>query len=208
MKSVFKLFKKKGSSRKGHSFYVRENLIQTIDELNLIMQNLDTEDAIETSSKIVFQNKELDSINFKNLVYDFGKESYILEPKTYLEGHKIYFYRVTSGHLKFLMQIHFINEDFFFAGTKVYAESYLSKNDLYKVTHRIIEKYCPSIDKSIIDFKIKDTIGNVMFTHQDIYYYIKYLANNGTSKKLKNQYSGYRRSTGGEEIKETLDSLI
>ncbi|NQU31980.1 MAG: hypothetical protein HQ521_02000 [Bacteroidetes bacterium] len=207
MLSFFKSTKKK-SPKKGQSLYHRENLIQTIDELNYVLSHLDSPKNTKSKLNLLFQNKELESIQVKNLVGDFGEESFLLEPDSGIQGHKVYFYRISSEHLKFLIQIQFVEDQFFFAATKVYSESLLSDKDKQNVIKRIIDKYYPDADVNTINFSIEDPKGNILFTHEDIYYYLKYIANNEVSKKLKMQYSGYVKPTSGEEIKDTLDNLI
>ncbi len=207
MLSFFKSSKKQ-SPKKGQSFYHRENLIQTIDELNYVLSHLDSPKNTKSKLNLLFQNKELDTIKVKSLADDFGDESFLLEPSSGIPGHKVYFYRISSEHLRFLIQIQFIEDQFFFASTKVYSESLLSDKDKQNVIKRIIDKYCPGADENTINFSIEDPKGNILFTHEDIYYYIKYIANNEVSKKLKKQFFGYVKPTSGDEIKDTLDNLI
>jgi len=207
MLSFFKSSKKK-TFKKGKSFYERENLIQTVKELTNVLDHLDSSKTTKTNSSILFQGFELDSIIEKNLEKDFGEESYCLETDSGISDHRIYFYRITSQHLRFLIQIHFIKDLFFFSATKVYSDALLSNSDKQKVLKQIISKYYPDADANTFDFDIEDPAGNVLFTQDDVYYYIKYLANNSTSQNLKIQYAGYERSNPKKEIKDTLDKLI
>ncbi len=207
MLSFFKSSKKK-THKKGQSFYDRENLIQTIDELNIVLGHLGSSTTTKSNSNLLFQNKELDTITKDNLKDYFGEESFLLEHTNLVANHNVYYYRITSEHLRFLIQIHFIDNKFFFAGTKVYSDSILSNNDKQKVIKRITNKYYPEADENLIDFDIEDPKGNILFTHDNVYYYIKYLANNELSRELKNQFSGYVKPKSGDHIKDTLDTLI
>ena len=207
MLSFFKSSKNK-VPKKGQSFYDRENLIQTIDELNSVLSHLNSSKTTKSKVNLLFQNKELDTITEDKLEDEFGKESFLLEPINSIPQHKIYYYRITSEHLRFLIQIHFIDGLFFFAGTKVYSENLLLSNDKQNVIKRISDKYCPDADENTINFNIEDPNGNILFTHDDMYYNLKYLANNEVSRKLKKQYSGYVKPQSGAEIKDTLDNLI
>ncbi len=207
MLSFFKSSKKK-TPKKGKTFYERENLIQTVKELNNCLDHLDSSKATQTSSDIQFQGFELDAIHEKNLEKDFGEESYCLVPNSGITNHLIYYYRITSQHLRFLIQIHFIDDQFFFAATKVYSDALLSAADKQRVLKQIITKYYPDADEHTIEFDIEDPNGNILFTQDDVYYYIKYLANNNTSQNLKKKYAGYTGPKPGQEIKDTLDRLI
>ena len=207
MLSFFKSSKKK-TPKKGKTFYERENFIYTINDLNNCIKHLSSSKNTKTNSNILFQGYELDSIHEKDLEKNFGEESFFLEPDNDIPEHKIYYYRITSQHLRFLIQLHFIDDQFFFAATKVYSDALLSAADKQRVLKQIITKYYPNANEDTIEFDIEDPKGNVLFTQDDVYYYIKYLANNATSQNLKKQYSGYEEPKPGQEIKETLDKLI
>lgn len=207
MLSFFKSSKKK-TPKKGKTFYERENFIQTINDLNNCVRHLNSTKTTKSNSNILFQGFELDSIHEKDLEKNFGEESFFLEPDNDILGHKIYYYRITSQHLRFLIQIHFIDDQFFFAATKVYSDALLSPADKQRVLKQIITKYYPNADEHTIEFDIEDPNGNILFTQDDVYYYIKYLANNATSQNLKKKYAGYEGPKPGQEIKDTLDKLI
>lgn len=207
MLSFFKSSKKK-TPKKGATFYHRENKIQTIEELNIIHKRLSSTTSTLTKSNILFQGFELDNISEKSLEKDFGEESYLLEPNSDILDHKVYYYRIASSSLRFLIQIHFIGDQFFFATTKVYSDSLLSLSDKQKVTSQIISKYSPNSDSDTTDFKLKDPKGNILFTHDHVYYYIQYLPNNALNQKLIKQYGGYKRVDANQEIQDTLDKLI
>ncbi len=207
MRISFKSNKKK-KEKKGQSFYHRENIIQTIEELNTVLRHLNSSKTSKTNSDIIFKGLDLNAIDENNLEKDFGEQSFILEPESGIPGHKIYYYRISSEHFRFLIQLHFINDQFFFACNKVYAESLLSDIDKQKVIKQIRNKYCPDAKKEIVEFDIEDSKGNILFTTDYVYFYIKYIPNNAINKKLKKQYAGYAKPEAGIEIKETLDDLI
>lgn len=215
MLSFFKKSKKnpeapppKKVHKKGQSFYDRENIIQTIDELNNVLGRLGSSDLSKSNTEILFQGKNLDSIVKKNLEDDFGVESFLLEPTSDIPTHEVHYYRITSEHLKFLTQLHFYEDQFFFAATKVYAETLMNEEDMQNVIDRIKAKYYPEAKEGTVNFNIEDPKGNVLFTHDDMYYYIKYIPNNSINKRLKNQFSGYVKPSSGKEVKDTLDNLI
>ncbi len=85
---------------------------------------------------------------------------------------------------------------------------FLSDSDKEKIANRIKNKYFPDADGEIIEFDIIDNHGNILYSRDDVYYIIRYLANNLTSQKLKEQYEGYKRPVPGQENKDKLDSLI
>jgi hypothetical protein len=205
MHSFFSSTKKK---QKGESYYHRENLIQTEYELCKVLDHLESTTATKTSLKILFQSRELDSIIKKNMAKDFGKESFLLKPNSNISGHEIYFYHITSDGLRFLVQLHFVDDLFFFAANKVYSDMFLSDSDREKIVNRVKNKYCKDADNEIIEFEVIDAVGNILYSRDDVYYFIKYLANNPTSQKLKKQYKCYVRPGQGQKTNDKLDGLI
>ncbi len=199
---------KKKTPGKGKSFYDRENAIQTINELNNFLDYLNSSKTTKISSNILFQGFELDSIVEKNLKKDFGEAAYCLEPDNGIHNHKIYYYRTSSQHLRFIIQIHFIESQFFFANIKAYSDSFLSIPDKQKVIEQIINKYFPDADNQTFEFALVDGKGNVLITHDHMYYNIRYLANNSLSQKLKKQYAEHESPRPRQEIIDTLDKLI
>jgi hypothetical protein len=207
MLSFFKSFKKK-PVQKNRTFFERENIIQTIDELNKVLKNLDSDTNEMSDSNIVFQGKELDTIDEKELEKDFGDESFKLYPDNYIDDHVVYFYKMKSEHLRFLIQIHFIKNKFFLAGTRVYSDSMLIESDKLKVINQVINKYASKAEANTIEIHLQDKIGNVLWTNDDVYFHISYLANNSTSVFLKKHYSGLGRKPHQQEILDTLDKII
>ncbi len=208
MLRIFKPKKKQNRNTRGKDYYHRENLIQTRDELSKILELLDSPNIINTSNNLVFHNKELTAITVNDLETDYGKESYILDPESGINGHEIYYYRIISGTFRFLLQLHFIDNKFFFAGTKIATENEMLQSDKKIIIDSVKKRYCIDEDCKDETFKIKDPQGNILTSHDNIFYYIKYLVNNEISRKLQSQYSQHGGNGLGEDLDSTLDGLI
>ncbi len=207
MLSIFRSGKKK-KSKKGLVFYERENLCQTVGELKKIIDKIEDPNHMTTQNPIEFHGNKLTDISEKVIISDFGDESFLLKPETIVENSKVYFFRLYSEHLKFLIQVHFQGGKFYFASTKVYGDALLSDNDKTKVINRIIKKYIPDADMSEFEFSIKDPAGNILYTKDDVFFYINYLANNEVTNNLRVKHSGYKPPKPGRQLKNTLDDLI
>ena len=207
MHSLFRS-KKTKTKRKSESFYHRENLIQTEFELSKVLGYLDSAGAIKSKSDILFRGIELGSIDKKIMERELGKEFFLLKPDSNISGHEICFYHISFEGLRFLAQLHFIDGQFFFAANKVYSDMFLSDSDKDKIVSRIKNKYCPDADREMIEFELIDDHGNILSSNDNVYYFIRYLANNNTSQKLKAKYEGYERPVAEQENKNQLDSLI
>jgi hypothetical protein len=206
--SLFFRSSKKNTKQKGESYYDRENLIQNEFELCKVLRYLDSANALKTKSSILFLDNELGSVNKEYLFAEFGKESYILKPNSGISGHEIYFYHISSNGLRFLVQLHFIDDLFFFAANKVYSDMLLSDSDKEKIISRIKIKYFGEVNIEQDEMVIVDNDGNVLYTRDNVYYFIRYLANNNTSQRLKKQYEGFEVPGPGQETKSKLDRLI
>ncbi len=134
--------KKKKKQHRGNDYYHRENLIQTIDVLIKELKMLDSPDSIISSKPLLFQNQQLNSISINNLKIDLGKEQFLLDPESKIKGHNIRYYRKASGNLRFLQQLHFIDDKFFFAATKISSENILLISDKNNIIDSIKKKYC------------------------------------------------------------------
>jgi len=207
MLSIFRSRKKK-NPKKGLTFYNRENILQTIDELNNLLKKAVENTDAKSEELITFHGKQLKNITLESITEDFGQEEIILTPENDIEGNTVYYFRLTSEHLKFLIQIHFIDDKFLLAATKVYGDVPLTDSDKQKINKRIIDKYFPgSKDNNLIN-SFKDSEGNVLISRDDVFYYLIYLANNDLTIKLREKYKNYKPAKAGDELKSTLDELI
>ena len=207
MRSIFRSGKKK-KSKKGIVFYERENLFQTVGDLIKTLDIIDDSNCLLAQNPIEFHGNKLDNINEKTISSDFGEKAFLLMPETVVEGSKIYYFRLSSEHLKFLIQVHFLDGYFYFASTKVYGDSLLSERDKKKVIKRIVKKYIPESDDYEFEFKIRDEQGNILFTKDDVFFHINYLPNNKITQKLREKHSDYKPPKPGQNLKNTLDELI
>lgn len=206
MSSIFRSSKKK-THQKGRAFYDRENLIQTIDELIDILSVSDNKNVEKTETDILFHGMKLGNINLKTLSKDMGEESYKLKPENNIDGHEVHFFRMKSEHLKFLIQVHFINSEFFLAGTKVYSDALLSDNDKQRIVKQISDKYQQETGDSA-EFVFGDPHGNILWTKDDVFFHINYLRCSDICDELKRRYYGLGKPKPGQNIKNTLDNII
>ncbi len=208
MLRIFKNKKKTSSSKRGIDYYNRENQIQTIGELSTVLSKLNSQFQSNTETKLVFHNKELSSITKSKLQDDFGKHSCVLNPESGINGHEIYFYRIVSGDFRFLQQLHFIDNDFFFAATKISTEAAMTEKEKKIIVDSIKKKYFPNEDCKNENYEIKDPLGNILLTYDNIFYYLKYVVNNDISKKLLAQYGNGNKYKLGEDIDSAIDNMI
>lgn len=208
MLSFFKSSKKR-TQKKGGSFYHRENIILTTEELEKLFDQYNSESIVKTNTQIQIQGNNLDNITTKNIKTLFGEESFITEENDdFIDNHSIYFYRYTSQQLRFLTQIHFSNNEFFLAATKVYADHILSDKEKQDVFNRLKNKYCPDNKNIKKEFNIEDKLGNLLSTYDDMYFYIRYIPNNKTIFSIKNHLKEFSKKDTEMNADNELDKLI
>ncbi len=213
MASLFKKFKKNipVPTSKNSTYYKRENNIGNTEDLKRILLATPDLKAFKTDKTITFNNIPLPEITFPKLKEKFGNPAHVYKNEQ-VEGHTVMFYRDSVSYYKFLIQYHFINNAFFFAANKISTTGILSDSDKKKIVDRICKKY---LDKAFDEkegwlIKVSDPIGNQIHTLDDVYFHLYYLAENETTRKLREHYLGEipdvtEKPTG---FKESLDQYI
>ncbi|PKP33212.1 MAG: hypothetical protein CVT99_01805 [Bacteroidetes bacterium HGW-Bacteroidetes-16] len=165
------------------SQYHRENNILIFDDLKAV---LNKKTNIITKNQILYQGLTLDKINMKELEKYFDKETFLLDHTDKIRGHKVYFYRKNVENYKLTIQLHFIEDIFFYASTKVSSESQVTDKDKKKICATLLSHY-PDIPISTdsFEYEFMDTQGNIISTRDHIYLYINYYANNTAVDRLR-----------------------
>jgi hypothetical protein len=193
MASLFKRFKKKlpVATTKNTAYYNRENLIQTVSDLHRILMGAPDIKGFKTEKELTFNNTPLLEITPRVLKTSFDTPSNVLDHSSVIPGHKVIFYKDSVAHYKFLIQYHFIDEQFFFASNKISSMTILSESDKEKITGRISRKYIDGKkqDDKISVLKVTDPNGSIVYTVDDVYFYLHYLPENDVKKMLLGQYA-------------------
>lgn len=206
---MFSLFKKSNSKpiAKNSSTYLRENNISGLEDLKSVL-NKNT--GVVTKYPIIFQGLPLDEVRVKNLEKHFGNAANILDNSEVIPGHVVYFYRKHVESFSLIIQLHFINNIFFYASTKVSLETILTDNDKKKICSTLLGHY-PDIVlcNNGFEYSFKDSKGNIISTRDHIYLYIKYYVKNVEIEKLKQSVGDQTLFKKiGVDNQEKLDNFI
>jgi len=206
MFSFFSKFKKK-PLQKNSAFYYRENQIQNVDDLKTVFNK---KVSVLTKHPILYQGLTLDKILAVEREKQFAEESFMLDHNEVIPGHFIYFYKKSVEKYSLLMQLHFINNTFIFANTKVGSESLVSDKDKQKISDQLLHHYPDVIvPKNTFEYEFMDTQGNIISTRDHIYLYISYYANNPAVEKIKQQSENtISAKISGKEGADKLDKFI
>ena len=212
MTSLFKRFKKNLpiSTSKGSAYYRRENVIGNYDDLKKVLEAAPKIPEVKTDVEITFNTIPLNDITIADLKKKFDNPSFVLKNEN-IDGHMVLFYKDSVAYYKFLIQYHFINNKFFFAGNKISSMGVLNDEDKQKIIGRISKKYLHEDFDNSEGWKIKviDPNGSIIHTLDDVYFHLYYLAGNETTKGLIKQYAGHvPEQEGPTGFKESLDQYI
>lgn len=213
MKSFFKRFKKKipGVSSKSSSYFERENLLEDVRDLKGVLETGFEPPFYSTEKEITFHGVPLKGTSPQVVKKKFGSPMYILDNSKNIDGHKVFFYKDSVNIYKFLIQYHFIDNEFFFASNKVSSMTVLTDEVKEKVLDRIKIKYFGENAKEIkgLKVKLKDPNGSILYTVDDVYYNLNYLLDNKNTKKLIKKYSDFENTAVPPAgFKESLEEYI
>ena len=212
MASLFKRFKKNLplSTSKGSAYYKRENIISNYDDLKKVLEAAPGIPEAKTAVEISFNTIPLNDISIADLKKRFDNPSFIYNNEN-IEGHTVLFYKDSVAYYKFLIQYHFINNKFFFAGNKISSMGVLNDEDKQKIIGRISKKYLKKDFQNTEGWKIKviDPNGSIIHTIDDVYFHLYYLAGNKTTQELIEQYAEHiTEQDSPTGFKESLDQYI
>ncbi|MBU3926692.1 MAG: hypothetical protein KKB74_02720 [Bacteroidetes bacterium] len=206
MFSFFSKLKKK-PLQKNSAFYYRENQIQNVDDLKTVFNKKAT---VITNHPILYQGLNLDKILAAEREKQFAEESFMIDHNEVIPGHLIFFYKKSVEKYTLVMQLHFINDTFFFANTKVGSESLVSDKEKQKISNQLLHHYPDVIvPNNTFEYEFKDTQGNIISTKDHIYLYISYYANSSAVDKLRkiienSNFAVNSGQTNGEKLENFL----
>lgn len=182
---AFLNFKSSKKTQKSPSFYDRENRIQNASDLRFFL-NQNTE--ITTTVPITFRGIPLNDITLKQMENRLGNPLHVLNHEYRIAGHFVYFYKQKVEKLTLLMQLHFFNDFFLLAVTKFSSDYLLDNASKLKLTTQILQNYPGITQKTELHaLKFKDQNGSLLFTEENVFYYIHYLCNSHQIQKFKTQ---------------------
>lgn len=190
---LIKRLKKKISKIRGKnaSYFIQENVIQGYGDLKAVLNPLPNIKPIATNKAIAINELAINDITIKNLKEKFGIPSYVLKNDFNIEKHKVYFFRDRVGFYKLLMQFHFINNQFFFASTRISVPKGISFERKQQIVKQALIKYTGATERKQVkdlDIKIIDEHNNILFVFDYVSFYLNYLVENETKAALYEEH--------------------
>ncbi len=215
--ALFNLFpkKKKKSGRTTHSaYYLRENMIQNVSDLLMAVQpNLDEcPSKWESKMALLFNAIEFKNITPEIVTQQMGEPVFIHDNSQSVEGHQVIFYRDEVDYFRFLVQIHFINNQFVFISSKISTSGVLSEENKTKIAKKVLSKFFEANEIEKLDsftICITDESKNVIYTKDDVYFYVNYVYAGTHLQKIVTHFEGLSGlNTGKTDFTDTLDKYI
>lgn len=195
MLSIFKfLKKKKQKASHSSSYYEQENLIASVNNLVSIYERTP---SLTTQNHLLFQDLHLDQINMENMEEKLGEESYILDNTKQITGHHVYFYRKYADKFNLVLQVHFLHGQFFFAATKIGAGAHISASEKQTIAQTVLKRFPDvTIPENGLEFEIMDVEGNILYSTDQLYYYLNYALHPDKNKHLKSLMNDNKSNQG------------
>jgi len=197
---------------KNASYFKQQNVLENTAELQRVLKAAPSVPEQKTSTEISFNTIPLLEITSSKIKNRFGIPSHVHDNSNNIEGHEVYFYLDSIDNYKFLVQYHFYNNNIFFISNKVSSTGKkLSDRDKNKIVSRISQKYLNEKPKDTKRWliKVSDPNNSIVFTVDEVYYQLYYLAGNDTTKYLTDKYvHNYKPEVKPEGFNESIDSYI
>lgn len=178
--------------------------IQMVSKLFALKKNYNVQNI---NSLIKFRGIGLDSINLKSFEDVEKKDRFIIDSVSGIPNHKIIFFKIDVYELTFSVQLHFINDNFFFLSNKVSSFVPLSNNYKQMVIDALVDENLVKDDSNNYEVCLKDSKGNTVYTEDNVHFYVNYLANNPTTQQLKKEYSDYVKPNNLDLIKKEMNTF-
>lgn len=201
------------TSTKNLAFYTRESHIISMDNFIETIFHEPEKGTIfrKTDKSLVFGKIPIHEITEERLLDVMDKSDFTLDNSDNIPGHVVYFYRDTAGYYKFLFQFHFLNGEFFFLKNKISSSATIvSPEDKTKVISQLSSKYNvqDKEDDNNFLFQITDSIENIAYTTDTVYFYINYLRGGDFMKELRKKYANYEPEEVEDEFGESLEKYL
>lgn len=197
---------------KNASYFKQQNVLENTLELQRVLKAAPSLPDLKTTTEITFNTIPLVDITSSKIKNKFGIPSYVQDNSNNIEGHEVYFYLDSIDNYKFLVQYHFFNNNIFFVSNKISSTGKkLSDRDKSKIVGRISQKYLNDKPKDTKRWliKVSDPNNSIIYTVDEVYYQLYYLAGNDTTKHLIDKYiNNYQPEAKPEGFNESIDSYI
>ncbi len=181
------------------TYYIRECSIHNVYDLNLILQPEKEDCSLMESTTIDLEIKNLPILDLSEKIINavLKKPIYIYDNNELLKGHKVLFYKEDVEFYRFLLQFHFIDDQFFFATNKVSSSGMLSETEKGKIINQITNRYL-GINWENHDgcsIMITDQNDSMLTTVDDVYFNVNYLSGGSIKDSLIKKYAGQTDQT-------------
>lgn len=179
---------RKRNSSRGRSYYERENMVHTLNDLISICNPVSNQ-QYSTSGIIKYNGIALNEADEKRVLKLFGKPNHIIDDIENLNNYKVLFYRHTVDKFKFLMQFHYHKNSFFFVSNMVTSTGVLSQLDKMSFINRITNKYFPELKLDFqqgLDIQITDKVNNFIKVVDGVNFKVNYVNYSSVNKQIIN----------------------
>jgi len=191
------------------TYYIRECLIHGINDINSFLQPKPEDFTLQkkTSKNLSVKNFPLINLTEKKITEFLKQPIFIYDNSELIKGHKVLFYKEDVEFYRFLLQFHFIDDQFFFASNRVTSSGMLPETEKNKIIKQIIGRYHieNAEDYNGFHLMVTDENESVLTTIDDVYFNVNYLCGGEIKNKLINKFSGQKDK---KEQKSNFDNNV
>ncbi len=203
-----------GDQSRNKSFYLRENQITAVSDFYRMLNYEPEKGAFvgKINTEIGLAGIPISQLSPDKLINEMDSPSFVLDNSENIPGHIIYFYRQNTDLIKFLIQIHFVQDKCVFINNKISATGItLTDNDKKKVVEKLFKKY--NIDGKLEDenfaIYLTDRNGNKLYSTDSVHFYLNYAANKDSVDYVRHLLDNYHPDEEAEDgFGEALDQLL
>jgi len=192
-------------------YYRRENfIIDEADILTALNPSVDNEYKNNCQGDIRVKNLPLIGLSQKKISALLNKPAFILDNSSAIKGHKVLFYKEDVEFFRFLLQFHFIDNEFFLASNKVTASGLLPETEKRKIIRQLSNRYLPGEEINDENFAISfyDSSGNMLYTVDEVYFFVNYIPGGDVRERVLRKFASNISVNNKSGFENTLDKYF
>jgi len=191
-------------------YYRRENFIVEEADLLTALNPSHVEGRHNCEGEIRVKNLPLIDLTQKKIIASLKKPDFIYDNSQTIKGHKVLFYKEDVEFYRFLLQFHFIDNEFFLASNKVTASGLLPDTEKKKIIHQLLNRYLPGeeLDDDNYTISFSDNSGNMLYTIDEVYFFVNYIPGGGIKERVLSKFAHSNSDNNKSGFENTLDKYF
>jgi len=191
-------------------YYRRENYIVEDADLIAALNPDHVEGRRNCQGEIRVKSLPLIDLSQKQIIASLKKPDFIYDNSQTIKGHKVLFYKEDVEFYRFLLQFHFIDNEFFLASNKVIAPGLLPEAEKRKIINQLSSRYFPGeeINTNSFIMNFTDSAGNMLYTIDEVYFFVNYIPGGDVRERVLRKFASSGLDNNKSGFENTLDKYF